>query len=47
MQNRCSLRTTPTDRKSMRAVEKGFTPIEMLTTDRETFRCYNWLGEDG
>ncbi len=24
----------------------GFIPIEMLTTDRETFRCYNWMGED-
>ncbi|WP_266075536.1 hypothetical protein [Haladaptatus caseinilyticus] len=23
----------------------GFIPIEMLTTDRETFRCYNWMGE--
>ncbi|WP_049971451.1 hypothetical protein [Haladaptatus cibarius] len=25
---------------------KGFIPIEMLTTDRETFRCYNWMGEE-
>ncbi|WP_458206074.1 hypothetical protein [Haladaptatus sp. NG-SE-30] len=24
---------------------KGFIPIEMLTTDRETFRCYNWMGD--
>ncbi|WP_458186123.1 hypothetical protein [Haladaptatus sp. NG-WS-4] len=23
----------------------GFVPIEMLTTDRETFRCYNWMGD--
>lgn len=23
----------------------GFIPIEMLTTDRETFHCYNWIEE--
>lgn len=22
---------------------KGFIPIEQLTTDRESFRCYNWI----
>lgn len=22
---------------------KGFIPIEALTTDQETFRCYNWV----
>ena len=22
---------------------KGFVPIEMLTEDRETYRCYNWI----
>ncbi|SIQ83085.1 hypothetical protein SAMN05421858_0541 [Haladaptatus litoreus] len=25
---------------------KRFIPIETLTTDRETFRCYNWMGEE-
>lgn len=24
---------------------KGFIPIEALTTDREQFRCYNWIDE--
>jgi hypothetical protein len=23
----------------------GFVPVEMLTTDRETFHCYNWLDD--
>lgn len=22
---------------------KGFVPVEQLTTDRDTFRCYNWI----
>ncbi|WP_327051599.1 hypothetical protein [Halomicrococcus gelatinilyticus] len=25
---------------------RGFVPVEMLTTDRETFRCYNWVDDE-
>lgn len=25
---------------------RGFVPVEMLTTDRETFRCYNWMDDE-
>lgn len=24
---------------------RGFVPVEMLTTDRERFRCYNWMAD--
>ena len=25
---------------------RGFVPVEMLTSDRETFRCYNWIDDE-
>jgi amphi-Trp domain-containing protein len=33
----------PTKPKAGARGGKGFIPLSMLTSDRETFRCYNWI----
>ena len=35
----------PTGRKSGARGRSGFVPIEMLTTDRDRFQCYNWIDD--
>lgn len=35
----------PTKAKAGARGGKGFIPLSMLTSDRETFRCYNWIDD--
>lgn len=35
----------PTKQKAGARGGKGFIPLSMLTSDQETFRCYNWIDD--